>query len=264
MRRTKLAPWLLGSLALLGACAKEEIPQGAERGTCFPNGTCFTGLVCLSGVCVLPPADGAVATADSRPSSPDGGAADHGTTRDRGTLPRDSAPRADAFVPPKTTDPCTPGVKMWCEGLAFSGWGQVTCGTDGKWATKLVNGKTAFDCRETSDGRRPTGRCACYHFYFNAMCCEQPSCFVPAGSSGQLCPASPGKLCDYCNPTKPECSETGGRCIVTNSYETFCGRACSKANPQTNPCPTGYTCMTVKVTGTSVDQCIPDDLSCYR
>ena len=160
---------------------------------------------------------------------------------------------------PKPGQKCAPDTRMWCDGLQYCGWGQVKCLPSGEWETKIVNGKKVLNCQELSNGLRPNTVCACYHFFFNPTCCERPDCIVPKGSKGQICPKSGGKLCDYCNPQKPECVEAGAKCIVTNAHETFCGRLCSSnAN-----CPTGYVCMNVKLKVGSTKQCIPADFSCY-
>ena len=160
---------------------------------------------------------------------------------------------------PKKGQTCAPGTKMWCDGLQYCGWGQVTCLPSGKWKTKIVSGKEVLDCQELSNGLRPNTVCACYHFFYNPNCCERPDCIVPKGSKGQICPKSNGGLCDHCNPMKPECKGAGAKCIVTNSHETFCGKLCATAAG----CPAGYKCMTVKLKVGSVKQCIPADFSCY-
>lgn len=164
---------------------------------------------------------------------------------------------------PTTNDLCAIGEKMWCDGLQYCGWGQVDCDpATGKWRTKLNDaGQTILDCQESmAGGKRPNTTCACYHFFFNPACCERPDCIVPPGTNGQTCPASKGGLCDYCNPQASECSEQGAKCIVTNSHETFCGRLCGNSSP----CPNGYTCMVVKLSGNqSTNQCVPADYSCY-
>ncbi|PIE66147.1 MAG: hypothetical protein CSA24_00925 [Deltaproteobacteria bacterium] len=158
---------------------------------------------------------------------------------------------------PTPGEKCVPGTQMWCDGLQYCGWGQVTCQPDGSWPTKTVNGKQIIDCKELSNGARPNTVCACYHFYFNPACCERPDCLVPQGSQGQICPQSAGKLCDYCNPQKPECKETGGYCLVTNTMETFCGKGCTI----NGDCPKDYKC--VKIKNKANKQCIPSDYSCY-
>jgi hypothetical protein len=158
---------------------------------------------------------------------------------------------------PTVTAPCTPGQRFWCDDPVYSGWGQVLCDASGSWKTKVANGKTMFDCQFTT-AAVPLTRCACYHFFFNPMCCERTDCILPDGTNGQTCPKGAGKLCDYCNPLAQDCVEPDGLCIVTNSSETFCGKGCAA-----QPCPAGYTCMTVKTkTGTS-QQCVPADMSCY-
>jgi hypothetical protein len=155
---------------------------------------------------------------------------------------------------------CKINEKMWCDGLVYCGWGQVDCDPKtGTWRVKNVNGKVMLDCQESmAGGKVPNTVCACYHFFFNPSCCERKDCIVPPGSKGQNCPKSAGKLCDYCNPMKPECVGKGAKCIVTNAHETFCGRECSK-----KPCPSGYTCMTVKLKVGTTKQCVPNDYSCY-
>jgi len=163
---------------------------------------------------------------------------------------------------PKPGDTCVIGEKMWCDGLQYCGWGQVMCDPKtNKWKTKLdSNGKEILDCNELATGERPNTVCACFHFFFNPSCCERPDCIVPPGTNGQICPASAGGLCDYCNPQKSECKEAQAKCIVTNAHETFCGRLCST----TAPCPNGYQCMVVKLNGgQSTNQCVPADYSCY-
>ena len=45
----------LGAVLLIGC--KPGLPEGGERGSCFPNKTCNSGLTCLSGVCVTVPED---------------------------------------------------------------------------------------------------------------------------------------------------------------------------------------------------------------
>jgi hypothetical protein len=158
---------------------------------------------------------------------------------------------------------CLPGQKRWCSGLDYDGWGTVECDPEtGRWLTKLgSSGQEVLDCHSRSDGRRPSTLCACYHFYFNAACCERPDCIVPEGSAGQLCPASAGQLCDYCTPSNPECAEEGSRCVITNRLETFCGRVCEPGDP--GACPRGYRCEEYKMQAGVTHQCIPEDLSCY-
>jgi hypothetical protein len=158
---------------------------------------------------------------------------------------------------------CSPGQRMWCDGLDYDGWGQVDCDpATGEWRTKINDaGQTVLDCRDAlSAGRRPNTPCACYHFFFNPACCERPDCLVPDGTTGQICPPSDGALCSYCNPqSATDCKEPGAICIITNSHETFCGRLCD-----TTPCPEGYSCMKLKLSGNkTTQQCVPADLSCY-
>jgi hypothetical protein len=107
--------------------------------------------------------------------------------------------------------------------------------------------------------RRPDTLCACYYFFTNFSCCEQPDCVLPPGTKGQICPPSKGGLCDYCNPqVKDDCKEAGAKCIVTNSHEMFCGRECSSSAP----CPAGYSCLTVKQQTGTTQQCVPSSHSC--
>jgi hypothetical protein len=156
---------------------------------------------------------------------------------------------------------CKVGEKMWCDGLTYCGWGIVLCDENtGTWTTRVLNGRKILDCQEDlAGGMVPKTLCACYHFYFNPSCCERPDCIVPEGTSGWVCPKSEGKLCDYCNPRNPECSEAGSKCIVTNDHETFCGSDCSNSKS----CPSGFTCMEVKLKTSTVFQCVPMDYSCY-
>jgi hypothetical protein len=167
---------------------------------------------------------------------------------------------AGASPPPPYPGTCAAGERKWCDGLTYSGWGQIACDpATGKWKTTVINGKTMEDCSETlAGGKVPDTVCACYHLFFNPSCCEQASCVVPPGTSGQLCEKSQGQLCDHCNPLAPECVEPGARCIVTNSHENFCGRDCTSAT-----CPGGYDCMTVKLKVGTTRQCVPSDMSCY-
>jgi len=163
---------------------------------------------------------------------------------------------------PHALDGCYPGQRRWCGGLVYDGWGQVECdAATGRWRTKLSSaGQTVIDCRETGDGARPDTACACYHFFFDATCCERTDCVLPDGTSGASCPASAGALCSECDPTGKDCQEPGARCIITNQHETFCGRLCSTDAP----CPAGYACMTIKLAGNQTsEQCVPTDFSCY-
>ena len=121
-----------------------------------------------------------------------------------------------------------------------------------------ASGPTLGVIKRPSDGKVPDTVCACYHYFPNLSCCERVDCVVPPGTSGQICPASQGQLCDHCSPLKPECVEPGARCIVTNAHETFCGRDCAN-----QPCPAGYTCMTIKLKAGTTQQCVPSDMSCY-
>lgn len=155
--------------------------------------------------------------------------------------------------------PCTPGQAIWCDGLAYCGWGQAVCKPDGTWPTISQNGQVVLDCQELADGRSPDTDCACYHFYFNPRCCECPGCILPTGGSGRSCAPSAGNLCDYCNPSKPECTAPGAQCVVSNSHETFCGRECLADLD----CPSGYTCMPIKLLSGMTSQCVPTDLSCF-
>jgi hypothetical protein len=92
------------------------------------------------------------------------------------------------------------------------------------------------------------------------VCCERPDCIVPAGYPEQGWPhKSEGKLCDHCNPLKPECKEAGARCIVVNTHETFCGKECKDT-----PCPASHDCLEVKLKVGTTWQCVPRDLSCVH
>ena len=157
---------------------------------------------------------------------------------------------------------CRSGQRMWCDDPVYSGWGQVACDpATNTWETTVKNGKTQIDCHASmAGGKIPDTFCAKYHFYFNPDCCERLDCIVPDGTSGQLPTASTGKLCDYCNPLNSECKDPGAMCVVTNAHETFCAQSCAS-----QPCPTGYTCLPVKLKAGSTDttkQCIPGDMSC--
>jgi len=170
-------------------------------------------------------------------------------------------PGPDLAFHPDPWAKCAPGQRMWCDGPVYDGWGLVECDpATGHWKTTVVNGKTTIDCREDlAAGTRPNTLCACYHLFTNFSCCERPDCILEPGESGQICPPSPGKLCDYCNPLQPECVETDAKCVTTNSHESFCARLCSAAAP----CPSGYVCMTIKLKQGSTQQCVPSDFSCY-
>jgi hypothetical protein len=162
-------------------------------------------------------------------------------------------------TPPKVGGKCKVGDKAWCDGHTYCGWGQVVCDpATGTWKTKVIKGKTVLYCYEVND-LVPNTVCACYHFFYNSACCERKDCIIPAGTNGQKCPTSKGKLCDYCNPFKSECSEPGGKCVVTNNNETYCGRSCSVVKP----CPAGYGCMNLKLKVGTIKQCVPNDYSCY-
>ena len=150
---------------------------------------------------------------------------------------------------------------MWCDRVNNDGWGQVECGSDKKWKTKLVGGKKVFDCDiGLSAGRVPSTHCACYHrMKYNPVCCERLDCIVPSGSDGKICPHSPGNICDYCDPIKPECVMPGAKCLENADHEMFCGMDC-----ETAACPKGYLCKKVKeVDGREIRQCLIQDLSCY-
>lgn len=226
-------------------------PPGGEGWTCVKYRAASAGGATWR--CRLP--------ADKDPVPPGGGywacaksSALGGTQCER--VPAKPAPPTP-FPPPGAK--CLPGTRAWCDGLMYSGWGQVRCLPTGRWDTKTVNGKSVVNCQELADGRKPATLCACHHHYFNPQCCERVDCVVPVGGQGQVCPASQGRLCDYCSPAKPECTGASALCVVTNSLETFCGQQCSdKAG-----CPAGYKCMKVKLKVGSTMQCIPSDLSCF-
>jgi hypothetical protein len=168
-------------------------------------------------------------------------------------------PTPDAGIAPSAQPlkgECVPGSKKWCDGLQYCGWGQVSCGANGYWE-RTYRGK--LNCFEPSDQRRPATKCACYSTYYNQACCEDPtSCLIPAGQNGQICPPSPGRLCDYCNERASECVE--GQCIVSKNNETFCGRNC-RFDAE---CGVGYTCKRVKVHHQSLMQCYPNGGRCLN
>jgi len=165
-------------------------------------------------------------------------------------------------IPPKVGGQCKVGDKAWCDGNLYCGWGQVVCDPKtGTWETEVKGGKPRLKCYEIND-LRPNTQCACYFFIYNQDCCERPDCIIPAGTSGQVCNKSAGKLCDYCDPRPgmADCTEPGGMCIVSSKHETFCGSSCSASKP----CPAGYLCKSIKSqSGLFVKQCAPTDLSCY-
>jgi hypothetical protein len=163
--------------------------------------------------------------------------------------------------PPGSGQECVPNDKMWCDGAGYCGWGLVVCGPDGKWKTKFnpKTGKVELDCWEPASGIRPNTACACYFTYYNKACCEQPSCILPPGTNGQICPPSPGQYCDYCNALKPECKAPGAKCVVTGSHETFCGQDCIGGKP----CPPNSMCMKFTLKSGTTWQCVPPDISCY-
>ncbi len=162
-------------------------------------------------------------------------------------------------APPATGKECVPGQKMWCDGVIYCGYGQVVCGANGTWKTKP--GTNELDCVELANGARPNTVCACYFYFFNPECCETPDCIVPPNSSGQICPASKGGVCDYCNPEKPECAG-GSVCVVTAKYETFCAQGCGAGKS----CPSGYSCVLIESGPAFYKswQCLPADQSCYH
>jgi hypothetical protein len=156
---------------------------------------------------------------------------------------------------------CIPGQRQWCDGPVYDGPAQQLCYA----ASGQDPGPGEFGpCQELAAPFQPNTLCACYHFFFDHTCCERLDCVVPRfvdGKPGQVCPPSPGQLCDYCNPTTPECTEAGARCLVTNAHETFCGQRCSPSEP----CPSNFMCVEVKVSGgVTSQQCVSQDLSCYE
>jgi hypothetical protein len=153
--------------------------------------------------------------------------------------------------PPPAGKLCIPGQKRWCDGKLYCGYGQQICLPSGVWDP---------NCVELPGGQRPNTVCACYFFYFNKDCCETPDCLVPPNQpNGQICPASKGNYCDYCNPQNPECKGAGAKCVVTPKSETFCGEDCTGGKP----CPVGAMCTPVQSGGKNYWQCIPADQSCY-
>ena len=168
---------------------------------------------------------------------------------------------SDPNPPDLAGGPCVPGQRLWCDGRVYDAWGHVECDpTTRRWKTITVGGKAMLDCDEAlSGGNLPLTRCALHHFFFSPLCCERTDCIVPDGTAGQPFAKSPGGFCDFCNPMKPECTEPGAKCIVTQSLETFCGRLCSDATP----CPVGSECVDVTYKQGGTKQCVPQDLSCY-
>ncbi len=157
---------------------------------------------------------------------------------------------------------CLVGQRMWCSDSQYSGWGRAECDpTTGRWRTVIRSSGEEIDCHGFADGLRPDTLCACYHFYYNPACCERPDCVIPEGATGQICPQSPGRLCDYCNPQNPECTGEGARCVVTDSHETFCSQACDLDDP--GSCPEGFACMEISLQSGIIQQCVPEDRSCY-
>jgi hypothetical protein len=146
---------------------------------------------------------------------------------------------------------CVPGQQRWCDGEVYCSYGIQVCKKDGTWEDK---------CVEAPEGRRPNTVCACYYFFFNKACCETPDCILPPGTNGQVCPASKGQYCDYCNPIKPECVGAGSKCILGTNHETFCGQDCAGGKG----CPTGSKCAQAKSQGKTYYQCVPNDGSCYH
>jgi len=215
---------------------------------------CVVGLASCSRAPIAISDSGPPAIFDSGPPAPD---------HQLGVERQAPVPPPPDYLPPDLKPPgsCQPGERRWCDGLQYDGYGQVACDpATGRWREKMgPNGQAVLDCVELANGERPNTVCACYHFFFSPACCERPDCVLLPGESGAICPASKGQLCDYCNPQKPECKESGAQCVITNSYETFCARACSSDEP----CPPGYQCMVVKLKTGTTNQCIPSDFSCY-
>ena len=96
MRRLAICSFLLSGLVLVGCGSGTDYPQGAEKGSCYPNHTCNAGLTCLSDTCVnASPAgaggtlghDGAPGNGGSGPDAPlgnDGSGPDAPLGRDLG------------------------------------------------------------------------------------------------------------------------------------------------------------------------------------
>jgi len=244
---------LLAIGLLFDACTwSRDNPLDPAR--CSPR--CGNQEKCREGTCVSA-ADGAALDTIHT----DGRARETSVQKDKLVGER-STPKRDFKQDIPHNTGCSAGDKMWCESLSYGGWGQVDCDpATGKWKTKTVSGKTILDCQELTSGLRPSTPCACFFFYFNPSCCEHPDCVVPAGNPGQLCPKGSGDLCSPCNPNAnpSDCKETGAICIVTNQFETFCGRLCS----ETLKCPDGYTCMSIMTKSGKTEQCVPNDNSCF-
>lgn len=162
--------------------------------------------------------------------------------------------------PPSKPNPgseCLPNQKRWCDGIETCGFGIVECDSaTGKWKRTTKNGKTILDCHEAPDGRRPNTECACHFTWWNEDCCETPDCILPEGTNGQICPASPGEQCDYCNPENSECT-SGKKCYLSQQTgENFCAIDCST----TKQCPTGTKC-TISPKGFL---CMPTAGTCFQ
>lgn len=176
-------------------------------------------------------------------------------------IPDAKPPTEPPPPPPSAQDhTCVVGQRLWCDPEDECGWGQVECDpATGTWEMTTVDGKPALACQGSlAEGRRPDTPCACYHYSFKADCCETPDCLVPPGTTGQICAPSPGKLCDYCDPVNPECTEPGGMCLMIKTSESFCVRGCADGG-----CPVGYKCIDVTNPSGTTKQCVPEDMSCF-
>jgi len=141
---------------------------------------------------------------------------------------------------------CMPGLRRWCDGSVYDGWGMQSCGPDGTWGP----------CIESPEVR-PRTLCACYFFFTDFTCCELASCIIPPGTDGWTCPPTSGQLCDYCSRAG-QCQD-GGACLFTNTGESSCASDCTNAT-----CPAGYECrVIVDASGRQSHQCVPQDLSCW-
>lgn len=165
------------------------------------------------------------------------------------------------FPPPwaelsAANDRCRAGTQLWCT-RPQGEWGLVSCGDDGRWPGRS-GGKLGhvLDCQPTPDGRVPDTACACYFTAkAESACCERSDCLLPFGGTGRRCEASPGQLCDPCDPKEPSCAP-GAVCLLENSGEAYCTRSCA-----TQTCPADAQCLDIEAA--AARQCLPRDRSCY-
>lgn len=98
--------------------------------------------------------------------------------------------------------------------------------------------------------------------------CVAGSCPENYGCVGVLGAIDPGEVADVCVPASTqlctpctvhsECSLIGAdKCLTYDDGKQFCSQDCSTVG-----CPIGYTCETLDVEGTAVEQCVPDSGWC--